>query len=232
MIKEISMYFDQNIVTLCFFLVICMLVIKDTNIQIVMVLSSVLYILVNYKKVIKTLIDIEQSHSKVKHIINDNIKEKKELHINDHINEIIKELRHYKKYNQNAYREGYKYLKLFLYSLYELEHNDIKHGNIIFDNTFLYLRESVNNFQSISVAVPQESFYHSIKRNNFKGNKLGNNIGELCKKLYQEGYYLLTNMSLKLNEKWADKPDIYNKQIDINTDNTFASSIYNDKNLY
>ena len=26
--------------------------------------------------------------------------------------------------------EGYKYLKLFLYTLHELEHNDIKHGNM------------------------------------------------------------------------------------------------------
>ena len=232
MIKEISTYFDKNIITLLFFLVICILALKDTNIQIIAILSGLLYILANYKEVIKTLIDIEQSHSKVKHIINDNIKEKKELHINDHINEIIQELKHYKKYNLNAYREGYKYLKLFLYSLHEIEHNEIKHGNIIFDNAFLYLRESVNNFQSISIAVPQESYYHSIKKDNFKENKLGNNIGELCKELYKEGYHLLTNISMKLNQIWESKPDMYTKQIDINTDNTFSSSIYNNQNIY
>lgn len=232
MIEEIFNYFDQNIVTLLFFLVICILILKNTNIQIIFILSSIFYIFGNYGSVKKKLIEIEQSHSNVKHIIEDNIKHRKELHINDNINNILKDLKEYKKYNKNAYRMGYKYLKLFLYSFHEIEHNNIKHGNIIFDNALLYLRESVNNFQSISISIPQESYYHSLKTNNYTENKLGNNIGKLCKDLYKEGYYMLTNVSLKLNELWKQNPDIYSKEITFNTDNTHPASMFNDIELY
>ena len=232
MIEEIFSYFDQNIITLLFFLIICIFIFKDTNIQIIFIISSIFYILGNYKNVKKNLIEIEQSHSNVKHIIQDNIKHRKELHINDNINDILKELKEYKKYNKNAYRTGYKYLKLFLYTFHEIENNNVKHGNIIFDNAFLYLREAVNNFQSISISVPQESYYHSLKTNNYKENKLGNNIGKLCKDLYQEGYYMLTNISLKLNGLWKQKPDIYSKEITFNADNTLPYSMFNDIELY
>jgi hypothetical protein len=232
MIEEIFNYFDKNIITLLFFLIICIFIFKDTNIQIIVILSSVFYILGNYKDVKKNLIQIENSHSNVKHIIEDNVKHKTELHINDNINDILNELKEYKKYNKNAYRAGHKYIKLFLYSFHELEHNDIKHGNIIFDNAFLYLREAVNNFQSISISVPQENYYHSLKANNFKENKLGNNIGKLCKDLYQEGYLMLTNISLKLNELWNKNPDIYSKEIIFDTDGTLPSLTFNNIELY
>ena len=232
MIEEIFSYFDQNIITLLFFLIICIFIFKDTNIQIIFIISSIFYILGNYKNVKKNLIEIEQSHSNVKHIIQDNIKHRKELHINDNINDILKEIKEYKKYNKNAYRTGYKYLKLFLYTFHEIENNNVKHGNIIFDNAFLYLREAVNNFQSISISVPQESYYHSLKTNNYEENKLGNNIGKLCKDLYKEGYYMLTNISLKLNELWKQTPDIYSKEITFNTDNTQPYSMFNEIELY
>lgn len=232
MIEQLLNYFDQNIVALSFFLIFCILALRNTNIQIIALISGLFYILVNYSNVKKVLIDIEKSNIKPKHIIQDNIKSQTEIHMNDNIKFILKELHQYKRYNKNAYREGYKYIKLFLYTLHELEHNDIKHGNISYDNCFLYLRESVNSFQSITIAVPQESFYHSIKNNNFKENKLENNIGKLCKELYREGYNLLTNLSLKLNDIWSKNPDRFMKQIEINSDETFPATMYQNTNIY
>ena len=223
MIEQLLNYFDQNIVALSFFLIFCIFALKDTNIQVIAIISGIFYIFVNYSDFKNVLIDIEKSHLKPKHIIQDNIKSQTEIHMNDHIKDILKELQQYKQYNKNAYREGYKYLKLFLYTLHEMEHNDIKHGNIIYDNCFLYLRESVNNFQSITISVPQETFYHSIKKSNFKENKLENNISKLCKELYREGYNLLTNLSIKLNDIWENNPDKFMKQIEINTNETFPA---------
>ena len=38
-------------------------------------------------------------------------------------------------------------------------------------------------------------------------------ITKISKDLYQEGYLLLYNLSLRLNKRWEENPNIYNKQI-------------------
>ena len=41
---------------------------------------------------------------------------------------------------------------------------------------------------------------------------------KLCKELYNECYYILLNLSIKLNEKWSKNPTINTKEIELNTD--------------
>ena len=50
-----------------------------------------------------------------------------------------------------------------------------------------------------------------MKMNIFPKNTM--KITKLSKNLYQEGYLLLYNLSLRLNKRWEENPNIYNKQI-------------------
>ena len=40
-----------------------------------------------------------------------------------------------------------------------------------------------------------------------------NKISKYSKQLYEEGYRLLYNLSLRLNKRWEKRPSQYNKQI-------------------
>lgn len=86
------------------------------------------------------------------------------------------------------------------------------------------MKQALNNFQSISISVPEESFNQALKYNKFETTKLGNRIGKLCKRLHKHGYYLLYNLSLRLNESYFKTssndprmgPNIYRKEITLN----------------
>ena len=89
------------------------------------------------------------------------------------------------------------------------------------------MKNSLNHFQSISISVPEETFNETLKYNKFETTKLGNKIGKLCKRLHKHCYYLLYNLSLRLNEIWENEPDIYMSQITMNTDNVEPNSNIN-----
>ena len=38
-------------------------------------------------------------------------------------------------------------------------------------------------------------------------------ISKISKELYNEGYSLLYNLSLRLNKKWKENPHVFNKEI-------------------
>ena len=44
MIEQLLNYFDQNIVALSFLLIFCIFALKDTNIQVIAIISSIFYI--------------------------------------------------------------------------------------------------------------------------------------------------------------------------------------------
>ena len=82
----------------------------------------------------------------------------------------------------------------------------------------MYLKTSINHFQSITVSLPERDLLDAIKYEDHEPTKLGNELGNICKELYKECYYLLLNLAQKLNEKWRKDPTIYNKEILLNTD--------------
>lgn len=202
----------------------------DTNI--IFMISILLFIIVNYKNILNTINDIKKSIPKEKKIIEDNFRIKREINFNDELSKYLNKLKRFKKYNPDGYNEGYNYMKMFIYIINDLERDDISHPKQYFENAQLYLRKSLNSFQSIGLAVPEENYIHSLKYNKLETNKLSNRIGKLCKKIHKYCFYLLYNLSLRFNEDFFNNPNIYKNEIGINTDLVEESNIYDYHELY
>ena len=93
----------------------------------------------------------------------------------------------------------------------------IKNYNQYFENAVIYLKTSINHFQSITVSLPERSFIKGLKYGDFEETKKVTELGRLCKEIYNECYYILQNMSIKFNKEWLKNPNIYTKEIDMNT---------------
>ena len=111
----------------------------------------------------------------------------------------------------------------------DLEKDTIKHPRQTFENAELYLKQGLNSFQSLSISVPEDSYINSLK---YKSTKLSTTIGILCKELQKHCYYLLYNLSLRFNKDFIDNPDIYKKEISLNTDNVSESNTFMKYELY
>jgi hypothetical protein len=115
-----------------------------------------------------------------------------------------------------------------MHTIHDLEKDNISHPKQYFENAQIYLKKSLNYFQAISLSVPEEKLIHALKYNKFEANKLSNKIGQSCKKLYKHCYYLLYNLSLRFNEDFFEKPDIYKTEINLNTDSVEESNTFNE----
>jgi hypothetical protein len=189
----------------------------DTNI--ILILSFLLTLFIYHKEIFHTFQEIQNSEKKTERIIEDNKRKKKEIHLNDELLSIITKLKKYRKYNENAYDEGYKHLKMFIFLIHDLERDTISHPRQYFENAEFHCMKSLNHFQSISISVPEETYNEALKYNNLEPTKLGNRIGKLCKRLHKHCYYLLYNLSLRLNESWDKDKNIYKNEITMNVDN-------------
>jgi len=216
---------QPNIKILIIVALIVILIFKDVNINIILILGFILNIFLYHKQIINIFGEIDKSETKTERIIENNKRYKKEIRFNDKINKIIKKLRKYRKYNLNSYDEGYNNLKQFMFIINDLERIDIGHPKQYFENAELHLKQSLNYFQSISISVPEEKLIDGLKYNKYETTKLGNRIGKLCKSLHKQCYYLLFNLSLRLNEKWDEQPDIYMSQITMNYQNVEPNNI-------
>ena len=94
-----------------------------------------------------------------------------------------------------------------------MEDNKIGNYNQYFDKAFDYLKESVNYFHSINVSISERNLLDGIEDSDFTNAKLSKEIAGLSGELYKEGYLLLYNLSLKLNDRWKKNPNINTKQI-------------------
>ena len=202
----------------------------DTNI--IFMISILLFIIVNYKSILNTINDIKKSIPKEKKIIEDNIRLKRDINFDNELTIYLNKLKRFKKYNPNSWNEGYNYIKMFMYIINDLERDDISHPKQYFENAQLYLRKSLNLFQSIGLSVPEERYIKSLKYNKFEANKLSNRIGKLCKKIYKYCFYLLYNLSLRFNEDFFKDPNTYKNEIGINTDFVEEANIYDYHELY
>ena len=214
----ISTIIQPNINFLLIILVIILLISQYLDTNIIFMISILFFILVNYKSILGTIDDIKSKSTKVERIIEDNKRTKREIHFSDELNKYLHKLRIFRKYNPNSYDEGYNYIKMFMHTIHDLESDDISHPKQYFENAQLYLKKSLNLFQSISLSVPEEKYIHALKYNKFESNKLSNKIGKLCKKIHKHCYYILYNLSLRFNEDFFSKPDIYKTEINLNAD--------------
>jgi len=203
----------------------------DTNILII--ISILVYIFIYYKDILSTFNEIKKGENKTERIVEDNRRTKKEIHFNDKLDKYLHKLRKYRKYNPQSYGEGYKYMTMFMHIVHDLEKDDIGHPRQYFENAQIYLKKSLNYFQSITLSVPEEKFIHALKYNKYEPRKLSNKIGILCKKLYKHCYYLLYNLSLRFNEDFFKNTDIYKTEIDFNVDTVEESNMFiQDYELY
>ena len=88
-------------------------------------------------------------------------------------------------------------MRKFIKTLHILEKDTINNYNHYFDNAFIYLKTAINHFQSITVSLPERTLTDGIKHGDYEP--------------------VLLNLSIKLNKKWEKHPNIYNREITLNT---------------
>jgi hypothetical protein len=219
----------QLIIILGFF---SLLVIQQLDTITLLLFLVILFIIVFHKNIFSTLNELNQNDTTKEKLIDGNKKVKKNINPDDTINTLLVQLKKYKKYNKISYKEGYKYIQLFVYTLHDLEKDTIKHPKHSFENAELYLKQGLNSFQSLSISVPEDTYINSLKYNDMEPHKLSSQIGKLCKELQQHCYYLLYNLSLRINKDFIENPDIYKKEITFNTDNVTESNTFMKYELY
>tara|TARA_Y100000817_G_scaffold308404_1_gene296103 strand:+ start:339 stop:1058 length:720 start_codon:yes stop_codon:yes gene_type:complete len=220
---------QPNIKMIIIIIIIIILSAKYLETNIIFIISITIYIFIYYKQIKGTFLEIKKDEKKIERVIEDNHRYKKEIHFSDELNKYLHKLKKYRKYNPQSYDEGYKYIKMFMYIIHDLEKDDITHPKQYFENSQVYLKKSLNLFQSITISVPEEKYIHSLKYNKFEQTKLSNRIGKLCKKIHNHCYYLLYNLSLRFNEDFFEKPDIYKTEINMNADQVEESNTFTQK---
>lgn len=219
---------QPNLKFIMILIIILLLVAQYLDTNTIFMISILFFILVNYKSIVGTIDDIKRKESKRERIIEDNHRTKREIHFSDELDKYLHKMRKFRKYNPQSYDSGYNYMKMFMYTIHDLEKDDISHPKQYFENSQLYLKKSLNLFQSIGLSVPEENMIHALKYNKFESNKLSNRIGKLCKKIYKHCFYILYNLSLRFNEDFFEKPDIYKCEIELNTDSVEESNTFNE----
>ena len=184
-INDIKYIIQSNIKYILIISIIFFIAVQYLDTNIIFMISILLFIIVNYKNILNTINDIKKSIPKEKKIIEDNFRIRRDINFSDELTIYLNKLKRFKKYNRKAWDEGYNYIKMFMYTINDLERDDISHPKQYFENAQLYLKKSLNHFQSIGLSVPEENYIQSLKYNKLEANKLSNRIGKLCKKIYK-----------------------------------------------
>jgi len=208
--------------------------------KIILGIGLFIFILINYDKVmISGNTDNKVKNEIKKHAISD------DMYYNTRVHDLLVRVKKYKRYNKVSYKDGVKYMRKFFKTIRILEkdvrhkdliinkydskekqledklkydNSEIKNYNQYFDNALLYLKTGINHFQSMTISLPERTLIDGIKYGDFEATKKANELGKLCRDIYNECYYILQNMSIKFNKDWLQKPNIYTKEIDMNTD--------------
>ena len=145
----------------------------------------------------------------------DIITKKKDISVNynNYIEKSLKKLKKYKKKSPHNYGQAMHYWKSFMKTLDTLENEDLYNYNQYFDQALIYLQNSINLFQGLGVESYDRKYVDGLKYNDFTSSKELMEISKISKELYNEGYSLLYNLSLRLNKKWKENPHVFNKEI-------------------
>ena len=196
---------------------------KDKNILIIIFVITLMLFFFNYLD-IKVLISILvifyiiNQYPTLKKNINENIldinkKSKIPIKYNHKISKLLSKLKKYKKKSPYNYKQGMYYWTQFMKLIDLLEDDNLHHYNQYFENAHQYLQKATNTFQSLGVEAEERKYIQALKYKDFEDSKDLSKISKISKQLYQEGYLLLYNLSLRLNQKWEISPSVFNKQI-------------------
>lgn len=187
---------DKNLLIFLGILFIIFVILNGFDYKILIAIFIILYINKEYSKEIKNNIQ-----KVVDNKIDSNTNQSKD---------ILKRLKKYKKHNKLNYQEGIFYWKKFNKYIHILEKKDLFNYNQYFDKALIFFEKSINSFQSMTISNKNDSFINTIKNNKYEYQ---DEISYLVKELYNEGYQLLYNLSLRYNKQWKENPNMYNKQI-------------------
>ena len=171
--------------------------------------------------------NIHEENNKEKYNINEKIEDKKKVIYDTNIENILKKITKYSKYNINDYNNGLKYLNEFLSNVKTLNNKDLDHSKHYIENAQLYLKKSINHFQYITTSMNDSNFLDKMKYNDYTNMKKSKKLSNLIKELYKICYNKLYNVIEKHNEKFDKKPTSDNMNINIE-----QPEPYNNINLY
>lgn len=135
---------------------------------------------------------------------------------NNRIEELLNSFKEYKYLSPYRYNEGYNMWKEFIHLLNKLESEDLYNYNQYFDNAHFYLKKSCNIFMGMTTESKERKYIDGMEYGDFENSKELKRISGIIRELYSEGYILLYNLSLRLNKKWEEDPNIHNKEIVFN----------------
>lgn len=196
-----------------FILFIAVSLMQFLDSQILSAISVLMIALVNYPTILEVFSDKKRVKKDIK---KDDISD--DMYYNTSIHDLLVQLKPFKKYNKVSYKDGVKYIRKFFKTLKILEHDDLYNRNQYFELANDYLKQAINHFQSISVSMPERSFKDAIKYGEFESTKKTNQLSTILKELYNQCYYILLNIGITYNESWSKQPNIYTREIDLNTD--------------
>ena len=206
---------NHNMQTTLFIFFIGISLIQFFDMKIILSIIVLILIITNYKSVIQSTDTSVLTKTEIKkHEISD------DMYYNTKIHDLLIKLKKFKKYNKVSYKSGVRYMRQFFKTIHILEKDKIINYNQYYENAHLYLKSSMNHFQSMTVSLPERTMINAIKYGDYESTKKANELGALCKELYNECYNILLNISIKFNKQWASNPNIYTKEIDMNTDRT------------
>ena len=192
---------NENTKIIIFFMSLIFFFINSYDIKIIVTCILIVVLFVNYEK-----LNLSIKSAIIK-------KNEASLNYNNEIETILKRFKKYKKKSPYNYKKARYYWKLFIKTIDTLEKDNLYNYNHYFDNAEYYLQESINIFQGLGVESYDRKYIEGLKYNDFENSKELMKISKLSKQLYDQGYNLLYSLSLRLNKKWKENPNIFTKEI-------------------
>ena len=199
-----------------FIFILISLMIYNLEIQYLISAFLLLYIMLNYDQ-LKVLGNTTEE-------IKTSIKENRlgdDMYYNEKIREYLKQIHKYKRFNKKSYEQGIVYMRKYFRNVSSLERIDIEYPKHSFEDAKYYLDQAINHFQMITTSLPESTFNTALKYNDFSNETKSVKLGKICKALHQECYFILWNLSIKLNETTWKNPDVYKDEIRFNSDHVF-----------
>ena len=195
---------DKNMRVMLFILVLLLFFFNNFEIK-TLVSILVIIVIINQYTIIKENISTKIMNKKGKNPLL--------LNYNNKIENLLKKVKKFRKKSPHNYKEGMYYWVHFMKNLDLLENDNLYNYNQYFENAYHYLQKSTNIFQALGVEAKERKYIEAAKYNDFVDSKELMEITGVAQELYQEGYSILYNISLRLNKKWRENPHVMNKEI-------------------
>lgn len=129
-------------------------------------------------------------------------------------------LKSFRRYNRISYLRGVKLWNMFQSECQELVRTDVLYGTHNFENARTYLHKSIAAFDEIHFSIPEQGLDPVLKNLKHTSLRLKSELSDLVQDLFRIGYRILVPISEKLNRLFRENPDIYMRQIVIDSNYT------------